>query len=577
MRSAKVMNAVLAGPFSYARLNVPNGSPQQITLSGELGRRLARSIHRIEAEAPYCTEFLLSQISAAPGAWCNFPRFHGDMCGRWILAETHAHAAAGRPPTALADLVSAAIALQNPDGSFGAISSAVEPLNREKAYGNGWMLRGLTTYAQVFADPAARAAAIRLGEHYLASAPAWFASNESERDTGAYAATISCFYHGLDGLVALARLTGDDRYRDLGRRFLPRLTRLEQADHSHMYLTIRRGVLGLLQDAGDKTGLAGLAADLDQVWATCALETGGMPERFGLAPGQHADDEGCTLFDWEILTTRLFAATGEIRWMERAILNLENHIGFNQCYNGGFGSCELGHLYKQQGKEAPWCCSLAGPFGLIDSAAGWVRLDGTTLEVNHLVSGTMRFADGSEVVLERDDANARYRIDLSRAPRIAQVALLRPHWLGLEATGATVVGARTLLPRGNGALELAVAWQLWASLPGRAPAPVAASDGTEVVLFYGPWILAHRHHDGPVPVTLRRDGVGRLNGWNVSHLQGLTYAGEGFRISMPMQRQIPASDVFRGVDQAPGQLWAYPLKDKESPCQMRTRVVLRLV
>ena len=45
---------------------------------------------------------------------------------------------------------------------------------------------------------------------------------------------------------------------------------------------------------------------------------------------------------------------------------------------------------------------------------------------------------------------------------------------------------------------------------------------------------------------------------------------------MPMLRQVPQSDVFRGVDQAADQLWAYPLKDKESPNQMRTRVVLRL-
>lgn len=72
--------------------------------------------------------------------------------------------------------------------------------------------------------------------------------------------------------------------------------------------------------------------------------------------------------------------------------------------NGGFGSCELGHVYKQQGKEAPWCCSLFGPFGLIDSAANWVRLDGATLQINQLVSGTMRFADCSEVVVGRDDA-----------------------------------------------------------------------------------------------------------------------------------------------------------------------------
>lgn len=576
MRSATSMNDVLAGPFSYARLDVPAGSPEQIVLGGELGRRLARSIRRIETEAPYCSEYLLAQISDADGAWCNFPRFHGDMCGRWILAVTHAHAADGSAPADLARLVAAAIALQNADGSFGAVPSASEPLNREKAYGNGWMLRGLATYAQVFADAAARRAAMRLGEHYLTSAPAWFASTEGERATGAYAATISCFYHALDGLVALARLTGDARYRDLGRSFLPRLTRLEQADHAHMYLTIRRGALGLAQDAGDHAAVAALAADLDQVWERCALETGGMPERFSLAPGEHADDEGCTLFDWSILTSRLYAATGETRWMERAILNLENHIGYNQCCNGGFGSCELGHVYKQQGKEAPWCCSLFGPFGLIDSAAGWIRRTGSTLEVNHLVSGVMRFAGGDEVVVERDDAAGIYRVDLSRAPGIAQVAVLRPHWLDLTGPGAVADGARTVFQRGDGRLELRIAWRLWASRPGQAPAPVAPADGGEAVLFYGPWILAHRHHDGPVPVRLGLRADGSLGGWNARHLLGLTFAGEGFRLAMPMQRKVAPSDVFRGIAQGSDELWAYPLKDKESPNQMRTKVVLRL-
>lgn len=576
MRSAQAMNAVLAGPFSYTRLHVPAGSPERITLGGELGRRLARSIRRIEDDAPYCSEFLLSQISAERGSWCNFPRFHGDMCGRWILAETHAHGAAAAPPDHLATLVADAIRLQNADGSFGAVQTEAEPLNREKAYGNGWMLRALATYAEVFADAPARAAAVRLGEHYLRTAPAWFASTESERDTGAYAATISCFYHALDGLVALARLTGDERYRGLGRQFLPRLTRLAQADHSHMYLTIRRGVLGLALDAGDTAMVAALAEDLDQVWSRCALETGGMPERFNLEPGGHADDEGCTLFDWGILMSRLHAATGAARWMERAILNLENHICYNQCYNGGFGSCELGHVYKQQGKEAPWCCSLFGPFGLIDGAAGYVRLAGDVLEVNHLVSGTVRFADGQEVALVRDDAAGTYRVDLARAPRIARVAILRPHWMALGGAGAEDAGARTVLPRGGGQVVATVAWKLWAARPGRAPEPFTPADGDQAVLFYGPWILAHRHHDGPVPVRLRRGTDGALTGWEARHLLGLTYAGEGYRIAMPMERTVTASDVFRGIDQGANELWAYPLKDKESPMQMRTTVVVRL-
>lgn len=574
MRNARAMNDVVAGPFAYGQLSVPAGAPERLLLGGELGRRLARAIHRIEHEPPYCSEYLLSQISGAPDAWCNFPRFHGDMCGRWILAESHVHAAAGTPPADLAALVAAALALQNPDGSFGAVQTADERLNREKAYGNGWMLRALATYAQVFGDPAVRAAAVRLGDHYLAQAPAWFASTEGERDTGAYAATISCFYHGLDGLVALARLTGDARYRALAQAFVPRLTALDQADHSHMYLTSRRGLLALLEDAGDQAGIAALVAELDRVYDECALESGGMPERFWLPAGTHGDDEGCTLFDWLILCTRLFCRTGQVRWMERAILDLENQVFHNQCYNGGFGSCELGHVYKQQGKEAPWCCSLFGPFGLIDSAAAWVRLVDGTLQVNHLVTGTVRFPGGQEVRLERDDAGGVLRIDLAKAPAVQRVAVLQPHWLRLSAAGARVQDDRLLLARGGGKLEVAVAYRLWASTPGKSPRPATPAAGAEAVLFHGPWLLAHRHHDGPVPVRLQRGADGAYAGWQARHLMGLTYAGEGLRVVLPMDRKVPASDVFRGIDQRDGELWAYPIKDKESPNQMRTRVVM---
>lgn len=573
MRSARDLNAITAGPFSGDAVDAPAGHAESFTLRGELGRRVARSLQRIENEPPYCREYLLGQITGDPSWWANFPRFHGDMCGRWILAETRAHGAQVLPPEHLAILVAEVLTLQRPDGSFGAAASDAEVLHREKAYGNGWMLKGLCAYAHAFDDAAVRAAAIRLGEHYAAKAPLWAAAAEDERATGAYAATISCFYHGLDGVVALARLTGERRWRDLAASFIPHLTPLTKADHSHMCLTIRRGVLALRELDGDQAGIAALAAELDTVWTRCALETGGMPERFWLPEGSHADDEACTLVDWLLITSRMHAVTGEAKWAERAILCLENHLFYNQCYNGGFGSCELGAVYKQQGKEAPWCCSLAGPAGLLTAASGWVRLDGTTLDITHLISGAFHFSNGQCAIVERDEAAGVYRVDLSNAPTITAVRVLLPHWLELTTPGAVIRDRRLVVAAvpSSRKLDLAITYRTWTATPGRAPEPTApAADGT-ATLFHGPWMLSHHHHDvGRLPVRLTRRPDGAFVGAKVVHLQGLTYAGEGLRVILPTARAQRSSDVFRGIDEVDGTVWTYALKDKESPNQSLT-------
>ena len=577
MRSARQLNSLTAGPFSGAACDGPDGRPDSFTLGGELGRRLARSLQRIAEEPPYCREYLLGQITGDPRWWANFPRFHGDICGRWILAATRAQAALSNRPDDLAELVAEVITLQRPDGSFGAVAADAEPLHREKAYGNGWMLKGLCVYAEAFGDAAARASAVRLGEHYLAQAPKWVAAAEEENATGAYAATISCYYHGLDGVVALAKLTGEKRFRDLAASFLPHLTPLAKADHSHMYLTIRRGVLALAELAGDRAAIGALESELDEVWRRCALENGGMPERFWLAPGSHADDEACTLVDWLLLTSRLHALTGAVRWAERAILCLENQYFYNQTYNGGFGSCELGAVYKQQGKEAPWCCSLSGPVGLMTAPAGWVRLRNGVLEITHLLSGTFSFRTGQVVTLERDDAAAELRIDLSQAPAVRSVRILQPHWLELHAAGGTCSEQRLVVARpSDGKLAVAITYRTWSATPGKAPEPTSTDDGT-TTLFHGPWMLSHHHHDanGRLPVRLQRRVDGTLTGVRAVHLQGLTFAGEGLRMIVPTARAQRSSDVFRGVDEADGEVWTYALKDKESPNQSRVTFALQ--
>jgi hypothetical protein len=73
---------------------------------------------------------------------------------------------------------------------------------------------------------------------------------------------------------------------------------------------------------------------------------------------------------------------------------------------------------------------------------------------------------------------------------------------------------------------------------------------------------------------LRRERDGWLSGARVVPLTGLTYAGEGLRLALPTERRQRADDVFRGVDEADGEVWTYCLKDKESPNQSRVTFVM---
>lgn len=79
--------------------------------------------------------------------------------------------------------------------------------------GQGWAIHGYTTAARASGDPALRTAATRAADWWLAhvppdGVPAWdFSKPTEERDTSAAAVAAS-------GLVDLADLTGDRRYRD---------------------------------------------------------------------------------------------------------------------------------------------------------------------------------------------------------------------------------------------------------------------------------------------------------------------------------------------------------------------------
>ncbi|QDU70622.1 hypothetical protein [Mucisphaera calidilacus] len=563
--------------FGTSSLAMPKGSPTRFQLSGEMGYRLGRSIDRIESQVPYCEQYLLTQVCAEPGCWSNFPRFHGDIAGRWILAETHVYSGEASPPEHLAGVVAGMLKLQNQDGSFGSLAWDDEPLNPEKAYGNGWTLKALGQYALTFGDPAVTEAVKALGECYLRIAPAWHAWDQGETISRGYASTVSCFYHGLDGVMTLYRLTGDERYLSLAGEMIEHVTPLEEADHSHMYLMTRRGMLAYYRERGDKAAIDDLASELDRFHDLWVMETGGIPERL-VKPDETWElvDEGCSLFDWHLLTLGMYDATGHERWLRRSILNLENQIFYNQTYNGGFGSVDLEGYYAQMGKEAPWCCSLFGPYGLIAGAGQMVRCDGETLTILHPVSGTFVFGE-QQVVIERDDHVGELRIVLKGGVTIRSIRIATPFWMKLEGqpdAGGDEIYWTELKVAGEGVVTVRYGYRIWPASRGVAPRWMkTARAGDEVNLFLGPWLLTHRHRDEDVGVSASVEG-GFVTSGQVDHLLGLPGSGEGHRVILKSDREVDPKTTFRWPTQSPEDVYLYELKECESPNHGVARVRL---
>lgn len=573
MKTVSELNAT--GTGWVKALGQKGRQPTQFRLGGELGFRTQRCIHRLESELPYSSEYILSQITGARNQWSNFRKFHGDVAGRWILAMTFAYSGAGVPPAHLRVIVDEVLKLQNPYGTFGCVQQADEPLNMHKAYGNGWLLKGLTMFAQTFGDERARAAVIKLGDWYLDSFSVWTAEAKAESDTGGnYAVSRSCYFHALDGLVSLYRLTGDTKILNLAGAFIPHLTPQQEADHTHMYLTCRRGVLEYYIEKNDQVNIAKLADELRCFADTFVLETGGTPERMEQNeakrknPDRLFTDEACTNFDWLILCLRLHETTGVSRWRDLALLNLENQIFYNQQDNGGFGDSEFGPYYPRFQKEAPWCCSLFGPFGLLSAAAMLIRRAKDSVVIHAPLTGTFVFADGTSLNLERNDEQKVLSVNIKPGTEIRRLELDMPFWMKIEKTRFEINGPLHL--------EIPFEYRLWFTDPLRVPAQQKTfTEETQKILFYGPWVLAHRFHDPLATVFVKPDPDGLIQRLEADFIRGLGPYGESVRVRMPSDVKTDPNDVALDPRQHSGELYLYPLKDKEVVWRAWTRVNMK--
>jgi DUF1680 family protein len=453
-------------------------------LAGDWTTRFDLTLDRILAAGPPRFDDAFVVADTVPQPARRFTNFSGDVSGRYIGALAAAAQHSWRSFAQLERIVTATIALQKPDGHFGAPMSSGRVTNDDMAmlWGNGRLLIGLLEYYAGSPRADVFAAARRLGDFLLAQAPRLNSDEVGREYNGEkFAVGYICWTSTLEGIVELHRVTHDARYLALAREIAARTGR-HPSQHSHGFLSTVPGIVQLYRVTGERAYLDQARREWQGVIdSSNVLLQGAVPEMF--APSAKRD-EGCSEADWLRLSLELWQITRDPECLRQAELTLFNEFAFNQFSNGDFGH----HLLAANGVEpefahAWWCCTFHG----LRAMAGLFRYgfheqDGAVVYDIPIDAAfqTAGFAVRAESTLERD---ATVRLTVTRADAAPHTLRVRvPEW----ATEASFPGdARRVWKAGETVL---VTYRLRTRTVER---------GKRVAIFQGPWLLAADRSTSP--------------------------------------------------------------------------------
>lgn len=461
--------------------------------------RFDLTLHRVlHGESPaYTQEFILADVRPTPER--RFTEFSGDVSGRYIGALATAARVYGTPTPGLDALVDKVIALQKPDGYFGAAFHYDKPTDADMAllWGNGRLLVGLLEYYRLRPSAPVLASSRRLGDFLVRIGPLMLSSQMREA-FGAqhFASSYICWTQQTEGLANLYAITHDPRYRTLAEQISAVIER-RPGDHAHGYLTSLRGVMDLHEATTDPR----LLEQCEAAWQDIAqskdlLISGGVPE--GWSPNNHRT-EGCAEADWVRLNLALWKATRQPKYLAMAERALFNELAFNQFATGDFGH----RVYTDSGLPAGgavrawWCCTLHGLrcFPAVHESAFHMRDGGIFLD---LPIDSRAQASGLSVVSAStlaQDATVRLTITAASS-QPTTLAVRKPEWA--DAVDVRVNGKPIEAQFVAGYAQVRRSWAPGDVLEVKYNMPLRSqARGNRVVYSIGPWLLAASAADNP--------------------------------------------------------------------------------
>ncbi len=411
-------------PTTHARGDTASGRPNFDRYHLTLNRVLERP------QPAYSQPFLLEDLRGEPGR--RFTNFSGDLSGRWIGALAASSTSFGDDFPVLDEFVKKTLPLQHPEGYFGKSFNAEHPGDDDLAllWGNGRLLVGLMEYHALRHDPAALAAARRLGDFLVAIGPK-FNSQQMAEDFGAghFATSYICWTQQTEGLAALyAARRKKIKYRDLCADIAARMER-RPGDHVHGYLCSVRGTLGLYEATRDSKHLDRVVAAWNDINASGdILITGGVPEAWS---PKKKRTEGCAECDWLRLNLALYRVTGDAKYLAAAESALFNEFAMNQFATGDFGHANLYEDFTPEmvAVRAWWCCTLHGLRAFADVNNSVFRQSGSEIMYDLPARWKMEIAERhrrSPLLPGHRGQDSHHRAE--RVPAMLSLVVRKPAW-----------------------------------------------------------------------------------------------------------------------------------------------------
>ncbi|MDE3202321.1 MAG: glycoside hydrolase family 127 protein [Acidobacteriota bacterium] len=449
----------------------------------------------LHGKAPEFTQdFLLADLK--PVAVRRFTEYSGDLSGRYIgamatVARINGWDPKGAQALQLDRLVNSALALQKPEGYFGAGFDAGKPGDNDMAllWGNGRLLVGLLEYYSWKPRPEVLIAAGRLGDFLVRIGPMML-SAEMREAFGAqhFASSYVCWMQQTEGLALLYRATKDERYRKLAEQTAAVIER-RPSDHVHGYLTSLRGVMDLYAETGDVNLLKQCTTAWGAITASKdALITGGVPE--GWSPNNHRT-EGCAECDWVRLNLALWHATGEHKYAALAERAMFNELAFNQYETGDFGH----RVYTETGFPAAgavrawWCCTLHGLRTFPAMAQSAFRAQQDRILLDFPMDGFLQEPEFAASVESRMEKEGVVRVRILRAPeRALTFSIRKPEWA--DEVNAMLPGQASLEQVVPGYLSAERVWRAGEQFDVSYKMKLRSEESAgRASYWYGPWLL----------------------------------------------------------------------------------------
>ena len=335
--------------------------------AGDWSDRFKLTLDRVISGGPppYSRELVLADVIPAPGR--RFTEYSGDVSGRWLDALASCTGLSEKAWEKVTALLPDILAMQKPDGHFGA-NLDPEIINgpfMAMLWGNGRLLIGLLEVHRVFPASGALEAARRIGDYLNRIAPRMNTDAARLKLEQEFASGYICWTHNIEGLAGLSLATGDQKYLRLAESIADRV-RMEPGQHSHGYLSSLRGILDLYRMTGEGKYLQIVEKGCREIVELGnLLLQGAVPEAF---KPKMKRTEGCTEADWLRLNLMLWQVTQNPEYADHAERTLFNEFSMNQFDTGDFGHRVLDPDGVASGTggegagtaRAWWCCTLHG-------------------------------------------------------------------------------------------------------------------------------------------------------------------------------------------------------------------------